>query len=241
MAGELLFKPRNGRTIRLTRLADECCQLPAEDTIESIIVLDVFTIISMTPNYQDGAEAFETKANGDICSNERDPSLLQDTSVALTLCQVSASAVSMLTGSTPVMDADGKIVGFDIMEGALSNRTAVETWSGLSGQACAGGNGYSVLPCTYDWQFSAELNLGAQLDTLFDIQLTGRTSGNHDWNNGPYAVQSDGDGDPGPLLDAMQDGSHARVMITDVPAPAITDGWVTASAANGYLFGPDSI
>lgn len=241
MAGEMLFKPRNGRTVRLTRLVGDCCELPAEETVDSIIVLDVFTVVSATPNYQDGATAFETKANGDICTNERDPSILQDISIALTLCQVSASTVSMLTGSPAVFDASGNVVGFDIMEGALSGRTALETFSGLSGAACNGGNGYSLFPCTYDWQFSAELNIAAPLDTLFDVQLTGRTNGNHAWDNGPYAVQLDSGGDAGPLLDSVQTGVHGRVMVTDVGAPAVTDGWVTASAENGYLFGPDSI
>lgn len=239
---ETLFKPFKGKSVRLTRLVDDCCSLPAEDTAESIIVLDVFTIVALTPNTEDGERQFERKANGDICINVRDRSILQDFNVDLTLCQVSPATVSMLTGWPVVRDADNNIVGFDVMEGANDGNTSMEIFSGVGGVDCGEGSkyGYAVLPCTYDWQISDAMNFGG-IGEVFDLKLTGHTNGNHAWNNGPFAVQLDDGGDPGPLLDAMQQGSHARVMVTDVPPPAVTDGWVTASAANGFLFGPDSI
>jgi hypothetical protein len=239
---ETLFKPFKGKSIRLTRLIDDCCALPAEDTEDSIIVMDVFTILSSTLNSEDGQRAFERKANGDICINVRERSVIQDLDLALTLCQVSGATVSMLTGWPAVTDANDNIVGFDILEGETEGNTSLEIWSGVSGVDCGAGSkyGYAVFPCTFDWKISDAFEF-AGADSLFDLQLTGITNGNHPWGTGPYAVQANGGGTPGPLLDPLQNGVHGRVMVTDVPPPAVTDGWVTASAANGYLYGPDSI
>lgn len=239
---DILYRPFKGRTIRATKLIDDCCALPAEDTDCSIVVIDSFTTISLEPNIEDGDTAFERKANGDICINERDPDVLQDLTVNLTLCQVPASFITQLTGWPLVTDADSAGVGFDVMEGASEGRSALEIWSGVAGIDCGEGAryGYNALPCTGDWQLGDTLEW-AGIDTLFAITLTGRTKGTHAWGTGPYAVQGDSLGAPGPLLDPMSEGSHARIMVTDVPPPALTDGCVAASAANGYLYGPDSV
>lgn len=239
---EILFKPRKGKTLRFTRLVDDCCSLPAEDTEDSIIVIDVFTVVSIAPNVEEGAATLERKANGDICTYDRELSILQDATVNLTLCQVSASTVCLLTGATEVLDADDNVVGFDILEGANENRTLMEIWSGAAGVDCGEGAkyGYLPIPCTYDWQITDTLEIGGA-DSLFTVTLVGRTNSNHDYGQGPFAVQLSDGGTPGPLITPIASGVHARVMVTDVPPPAVTNGWVAASAANGYLYGPDSI
>lgn len=239
---ELAFKPFKGRTVRLLKLIEDCCALPAEDTECSIVVFDAFTTVSIEANIEDGETAFERKANGDICINERDNDTLQDLTINMTLCNVLPSAIAMLTGWPTVLDADENIVGFDIMEGSNPEQTSVEIWSGVSGLDCGAGAryGYSVMPCTSGWNLSDTIEW-AGIDTISSITLTGRTKGNHPWNNGPFPVQEDEAGDPGPLIDPMQNGSHARIMSTEVAPPPLTDGCVVASAANLYLFGPDSI
>lgn len=239
---ELAYKPFKGRTIRLTKLIESCCELPAEDTECSIAVFDAFTTASLEANVEAGETAFERKANGDVCLNERDNDTLTYLTVNLTLCNVLPSAISMLTGWPTVTDADGNIVGFDIMEGSSDEQTAVEVFSGVSGIDCGDGAryGYNAMPCTSGWQLAGPIEW-AGIDTISSIQLTGQTKGNHAWLNGPYAVQLDAGGDPGALIDPIQNGAHARIMVTDVAPPAVTDGCVAASAANGYLFGPESI
>lgn len=239
---ELAYKPFRGRTIRVTSLVEDCCGLPAEDTACAIVVFDAFTIASLEANVEAGDTAFERKANGDICMNERDDDVLQDLTPTLTLCNVLPSAISALTGWPTVTDADGNIVGFDIMEGANTQQSAVEIWSGVSGLDCGDGAkyGYNALPCTSGWNLGGPIEWGG-IDTIASITLVGRTKGNHPWGTGPFAVQLDENGDPGPLIDPMQNGAHARIMVTDVPPPVLTDGCVAASAANGYLFGPESI
>lgn len=239
---QIAYKPFRGKTVRLLRLIDDCCELPAEDTADSLTVFDAFTTVSIEPNVEEGEQSIERKANGDICQNEREGSVLTDLTVNLTMCQVLAEDVSMLTGWPVARDADGNGVGFDIMEGENTNHTAMEIFSGVSGVDCGEGAryGYNALPCTWDWQLAESIEW-AGADVISAITLTGRTKGNHPWGTGPFAVQLDDGGDPGPLLDPMQNGAHARIMVTDVPPPAVTDGWVAASAANGYLFGPESI
>lgn len=238
---ETAYKPFKGRTIRLTSLVEECCELPEEGTEDAINVFDSFTTVSLEANIEDGERAFERKANGDICLNEREDDVLQDLSVNLTMCQIRAEAVTALTGWPIVRDADGNGVGFDIMEGSNTAQSGLEVWSGVAGVDCGTGPryGYNVLPCTTGWQLGDTLEW-AGADTIFAITLTGRTQGNHAWGNGPYAVQTDEGGDAGPLIDPISNGAHARIMVTDVAPPAVTNGAVAASALNGYLFGPES-
>lgn len=236
---ELAYKPFKGRTIRLTKL-DDCCTPPAADTECAVGVFDAFTTVSLEANVEDGETAFERKANGDVCINERDPNLLQDLTVSLTLCNVLPETISMLTGWPVVYDSDENSVGFDIMDGTTEGEVGVEVWSGVAGIDCGEGAryGYNVLPCTSGWQLSDTIEW-AGIDTIFAITLTANTRGSHGWGSGPYAVQNDSGGVAGPLLDPMQTGSHARIMTTEVPPPELTDGCVDASEENGYLFPPN--
>lgn len=234
------FKPFKGRTIRITTLED-CCTPPPLGTPCAIAVFDAFTTVSIEANVEEGEVAFERKANGDVCINERDPNLLQDLAVSLTLCQVQPEVISNLTGWPVVRDLNGDAVGFDIMSGVSDAEVAVEIWSGVAGIDCGEGAmyGYNVLPCTSGWQIDGTIEW-AGIDTIFAITLTGTAKDNHAWGSGPYGIQLGVDGLPGPLLDPMQSpGSLARIMATDVPPPPVTDGCVDATAANGYDFPPD--
>lgn len=229
------YKPFRGRTIRVTQL-DDCCTPPASGTECAIYVADAFTTVSLEPNVEEGETALERKANGDVCLNEKDPDLLQNLSVTVVLCQVRSELISMLTGWPVVRDSDGNGVGFDVMEGATTNETAFEVFSGVSGIDCGEGAryGYNLLPCVSGWQLGETIEWGG-IDVISSITLIGTTNGSHTWGTGPYAVQGDETGTPGPLLDPIQQGAHARIMSTDVPPPAITAGCVPATIDNGWI------
>lgn len=232
------YKPFKGRTIRITEL-DDCCTPPASGTANAIGVFDAYTTATLAANVEEGETAFERKANGDVCINERDPNLLQDLTVTLTLCQVQPEVISMLTGWPVTRDVSGNAVGFDIMEGVTDSQVAFELWSGVGGIDCGAGAryGYNVLPCTNGWQLAEDIQWGG-IGVIFSITLSATVTGRHAWADGPYAVQNDETATPGPLLDPMQSGALARLMSTDVPPPALTDGSVAATAENGYLFPP---
>lgn len=235
---QLAYKPFKGRTIRITDLGD-CCTPPDEGAECAVSVFDSFTLVSLAANVEEGETAFERKANGDVCISERDPNLLQDLTVSVTFCQVLPEAISMLTGWPVTRDADGVAVGFDIMAGTSDAQAALEVFTGVAGIDCGQGAryGYNVLPCTSGWQLDGNIEWGG-IDTISSITLTSTASGNHGWGTGPYAVQLDEDGEPGPLLDPIQSGALARIMSTDVPPPAVTDGCVDATEENGYLYPP---
>lgn len=232
---DVAYKPFKGRTIRTTVL-DDCCTPPASGTECAIYVTDSWTTVSLEPNVEEGEQILERKANGDVCLNEREPDLLQNLGVSLTLCQVRPEFISNLTGWPVVRDAAGNGVGFDVMEGISEAQTALEVWSGVAGIDCGAGAryGYSVLPCVSGWQLGENLQWAGG-DTIFSITLNGITSGSHAWGTGPYNVQFDEADAPGPLLDAIQTGAHARIMSTEVPPPAVTSGCVPATLANGYI------
>jgi hypothetical protein len=238
---QLAYKPFKGRTIRITDLGD-CCTPPASGTECAISVFDAFTTVSLEANIEEGEEAFERKANGDICISEKDGNTLKNLNGSITLCQVLPEDISMLTGWPVVLDADGIAVGFDIMEGTTDAEVGLEVWSGVSGIDCGEGAryGYNVIPCTSGWQIDGSIEW-AGIGTIFAITLTFTTRGNHGWGTGPYDVQDSEVGagvTPGPLLDPIQTGAHARLMSTEIAPPPLTDGCVAATAANGYLYPP---
>jgi len=233
------FTPIRGRTIRITQL-DDCCTPQAEGAECAVSVFDAFTLASFEANVEEGETQITRKANGDLCANESDPNLLVDLGVTLTLCQVLPETVSLLTGWPVVRDSRGVAQGVDVTEGASFAEVAIEIWSGVAGTACGDGAayGYTIFPCTTGWSLDGELEYGG-LDTTFTLTLTGRAKGRHAWGVGPYAVQLDENGDPGPLLTPIVPGGLARIGVTDVPPPANTGGCVSATRENGYTWPPE--
>ena len=234
-----VFKTRNARTIRVTVL-DDCCTPPVSGTECALTVFDAFTTFSASVNVEEGLSAFERKANGDICINEKDPNSLIDMTLSMTLCNVRPEDVSMLTEWPVTRDVSGAAIGFDIMEGSSDRHVAVELFSGVAGVDCGAGAqyGYAAAPCTSAWQLDGEIEW-AGLDTIQSITLTATTDGSHAWGSGPYDVQDfNYDGTAEALHDPMQTGSHMRMMMTTVPPPAVTDGCVAATGANGYNHPP---
>lgn len=231
-----VFKTRNARTVRVTVL-DDCCTPPVTGTECALSVFDAFTTFSASVNVEEGLSAFERKANGDICMNEQDPNSLTNMTLSLTLCNVRPEDISMLTEWPVTRDVSGNAIGFDIMEGSSERQVAIELFSGVAGVDCGEGAqyGYAVAPCTDAWQLDGEI-VWAGLDTIQAITLTTTTNGNHAWGKGPYKVQDyDYDGTAEQLHDAMQTGAHMRIMTTTVPPPALTDGCVDATEANGFF------
>lgn len=224
------FKPFRAQSLRVTEL-DDCCTPPdpADDSPPdespgggaacSIAVTDSFTSVSAEAEVDEGEAVLERKANGDICVNERDLDVLTGLNVSVTLCMVTPWFISKLTGWPVVMDQDCNAVGFDIMDGINTTKTALELWSGVAGVDCGAGAryGYAVFPCVENWQLDGSVEWAGS-DTLFSITLTGFAKGNHAWGRGPYTdVQGSVDGR---LVDPMTSGSLMRLMSTDVPPPA---------------------
>lgn len=223
------FKPFRAQSLRVTELDDCCTPPPPEDSPGSpgspaglpcsIAVTDSFTLVSAEAEVDEGENILERKANGDICINERDPSVLQGFNVSITLCQVDPWFISKLTGWPIVMDQECNAVGIDVMDGINLNQVALEMWTGVAGIDCGAGAryGYALFPCIENWQLDGEIQWGGS-DTIWSITLAGFAKGAHAWGRGPYNdVQQSVDGR---LVDPMRPGSIMRKMATDVPPPA---------------------
>ena len=233
------YKPFKGRTIRIT-VMDACCTPPASGTQAAIGVFDSYLTVSLEPNIEEGERAFERKANGDVCLNEKEDDLLQDIAVTVTLCQVLPEVVSAMTGWPVTRDPSSqKAIGFDFLEGASDGSTAFESWTGVSGIDCGEGAkyGYNVFPCVNGWMISEAIEWGGA-DTIAQIVLKGTASSKHVWGNGPYNVQNGVGAVPGPLVDELASGAFGRTMVVDIAPPSVTDGMVPATAGNGYLHPP---
>lgn len=215
------WTPFRARALRITQLGD-CCSPPPDGTPNAVDVIDAFTIVSLATDIEEGEELLVKKANGDICVNEKDPDLLKGIDISVTLCQVTPTVVSNLTGWPLAYDATGEAVGFDITTGSNDRQVGLELFSNVAGIDCGEGAryGYMVVPCVGPFQLSENIEFGG-IDTQFNITLTGRTSDSHGWCEGPYAVQLGTDGQPGPLLDPISQGAVVRIMATDVPPPPL--------------------
>lgn len=217
-----IIKPFRARTMRLTRL-DPCCTPPDGGTPCSVIVMDGFLTVTLTADVEDGEEFVTKKASGDLCVNERLPDALKRLDASIELCEIDPEAVEMLTGWPLALDSEGDSVGFDVIEGINDAEVAIELWTGISGQDCdpeVGERfGYLALPCLQGVTLDGDLAF-AQEPT--EVTLAGRTSSQHAWGSGPFAVEDDGTGSAGPLVTALDADSHARLQSVTISPPSLT-------------------
>lgn len=202
------------KRVRVTEL--DTCGTPV--TGGSFVVSSGFIQVEITSELEDGEEYIQKNADGALCVNERGPDSLKRLNVTVDWCNVDPDIINLITGYPTEMDG-ADAVGFRIQEGEADTNWALEIWTGVAGQACAGGltYGYMLLP------FITGSTLGDITieNATATFQTTGYTQGNSTWGVGPYDVV----GTPaGPLVVPIGATDHALVRLTDVAPPAALCG-----------------
>jgi hypothetical protein len=173
------FTPVIGKLMRVTALNHDGT-LPTSMTADKVLVSDGFVEINLTAEIEAGAEIVQKNSAGALCVNERQPSSFKRFTADIMFCGVNPFLLTMLTGALVYLNAAGAVIGFAQPEGEITNKFALEVWTGLSGSKTA--SGYFLLPL---------LN-GGTIDTLkidgkstIDFTAKGTyTQGGNSWGTG---------------------------------------------------------
>src|SRR5215467_11736643 len=102
-----------GTVARFTKL-DACGR--AVVGAKSTLVTDGFISIGFSPQYQEGNEVTVTKANGEVCINDKAADSLTRFDVTISLCAVNPDILTLLGGYESVLDNNANAVGFRVAE-----------------------------------------------------------------------------------------------------------------------------
>lgn len=229
------FAPIRGRRMRITRL-DEC-GVPVVGAA-STRVSKGFVSVGLSPQYEDADAINVTNAAGEIDFNEPGDSTLTGMQAEIAFTRVDPDLLSLITGQQVVVDGAAVATGFR-MSGGIPDGLggwALEVWSDLGGQACAGAKayGYFLLPFLRGGtigDFSIE-------NGAANFTITSTTREGSGWEVGPYDVVMHPAGvdpiadpaEPGPLLQTIGPKDHFHLEVTQVAPPAETVGLVALVA-----------
>lgn len=218
------FTPVLGKRLRATRL-DDCGNVPASGTADSIAVTDGFITLTLSSEVEDGSEIITRKADGSLCVNEMTASSFKRFTLEVEFCGVDPGLLSLVTNGNVYQDHAGDDAGIVIPEGTIDSTFALELWTGLSGAACPTGveeaSGYLLLPFV---QSGVLGDLEVNGEDAITFSMTGAfTKGGNAWGVGPYNVVLDSGVDAA-LPTALDPLDHLLLMETGVTPPASVCG-----------------
>jgi hypothetical protein len=105
------------------------------------VTTDGFISIAPAPQYLDGEEHQQRKANGALCVYQKDPSELTRVELTNTFCVLDPDAIVVITGER-LLTTSVTGTGVAFGEGQLTARHSLEVWQPLAGSAAcdAAGN-----------------------------------------------------------------------------------------------------
>jgi hypothetical protein len=128
--------PIKGKVIRIVQV--DVCGIPLTGASGRVLVMNSFTKVTMSPQYEDGTDFFERTADGSVCVNQKDPPILKRMQLDVDLCSVDPDASPLilaareLTTTAPVSG-----YGFAMTEGAPGSHFSMEVWQQVAGSgAC---------------------------------------------------------------------------------------------------------
>lgn len=113
-------------------------------------VLNSFTRVSFTPEYEEGDEFTEKTASGEVCVTFKSPDTLKRVNLEVAICNPDPEFTELIAGGT-LLSVSGQTVGYAAAPtgvDALPNGASLEVWS----KAIAGGIQAPVNPY-FRWLF----------------------------------------------------------------------------------------
>lgn len=225
-----------GKAIRVTKL--DGCGNPVLGP-DSQVATDGTITTGLTAVNNEGEAITQTNANGENCILDQPTPKFQNWIVSVQMCGVDPELFTLMTGQPVVFDADDNPIGFDIESDLDVDLLgfSLEMWTGMSVDACDSNAGVSYGYMVVPFLKGGTIGDLAVENAAINFTVSGATSKDGaQWGNGPYDVQLDEDGEPGPLLDALSTKNHMRMIEVGVAPPANTDGaealGVPATGAN---------
>ena len=144
--------PIQARVARIIKL-DEC-GTPVTGASSSVVVTDGFVSIEPSPQYQDGEEHSERKANGALCVYQKDPSELTRVDLTTNFCVMDPDALVLITGERLLTTSGVTGTGVAYGEGTITARHSLEVWQPIVGSNACDASG------TQRYMYWAFFNLG---------------------------------------------------------------------------------
>lgn len=220
------FTPILGKRLRAVAL-DECANVPASGTADSMVVTDGFVSVTLSSEVEDGAEIITKKADGSLCVNEMTASSFKRFTVEAEFCGVDPGLLAVTTNAEIYENYEEIAAGIVVPEGTINKKFSLELWTGLSGEACAPGaeeaSGYMLLPFV---QAGVLGDITIDGENAVTFSMTGAyTKGGNAWGVGPFNVLDDSD-TPSPLPTALDPLDHLLLVATNLAPPASACGLV---------------
>jgi len=204
------ISPIQGTRARIVRL-DEC-GAPVTGA-GSLVVMDGFVEVQVSPQYSDGTEYQQKRANGTFCVNRRGNDQFNWDELDIQFCAIDPDVAVLTTGqSLVVTGAPATGTGFWLVEGEVNARWSLEVWQADS-DTCTGASprsAYWAWPHLGAGRFS-DMTIN---DGVLEWRITARTQkANTVWGAGPGAVK---------YISAVPANAHRGFNITNLPLPSVT-------------------
>lgn len=131
--------PIQARVMRLIKL--DTCGNPVTGASSSVVVSDGFVSIAPSPQYLDGEEHQQRKANGALCVYQKDPSELTRVDTTINWCVLDPDAIVVITGERLLTTNAVTGTGVAFGEGQLTARFSLEVWQPIVGAAACSASG----------------------------------------------------------------------------------------------------
>lgn len=216
----------NGTRVRITRL-DACGRIVYGDN--NVAISKGFVSVALKAATSSTTAVDVKNANGESIVNEPAETSFSNYGVDIVFAEVDPELFALISGQRVLHDAFGQTTGFtvDTNVSLQSQGVAIEVWTGSpSGDACSDSNaqgsfGYILLPFVKGGYLSDHTISEGGIS--FTIAGATTKDGNA-WGRGPYKVQINAGGQPGPLVDPLTTTEHEAVLLVGVAPPAPVDG-----------------
>lgn len=211
------WTPVRGRRMRITRVNE--CGAPVYGDCSQVVTGGVVSV-EFSPQTDDGEEISVRNMAGDLCVSVPACRTMTGIEVTINFCRVDTDLFAIATGEEPVPDAQGNGNGFDIGDLPCNSGFALELWTGIHSETPCGVEGqaeygYLVLP----WLSSGSLGDFTVEDDAVTFSLTATARSGSGWGVGPYDVEAQADGSPGPLITPIPTSKFGRLIKTTVAPP----------------------
>lgn len=125
--------PIQGTRARIMR--EDECGLPVEGA-GSLIVIDGFVSVGVSPQYEDATLYQKKRADGSYCVNRRGNDQFTRDELTIEFCSIDPDAVVVTTGQE-IIATGATGTGFWLKEGPVTARWSLEVWQADS-ETCAG-------------------------------------------------------------------------------------------------------
>jgi hypothetical protein len=131
--------PIQARVARLIKL--DVCGNPVTGASSAVSVVDGFVSINPSPQYLDGEEHQQRKANGALCVYQKDPSELTRVDLEINWCVMDPDALVIVTGERLLTTGSATGTGVAYGTGQLTARFSLEVWQPITGPGSCDASG----------------------------------------------------------------------------------------------------